>query len=91
MASGAEADLGSRVTHTVHPQGGVQKETALPTSRVSSKGRRRAGICPSCQCSFHRKKKKKKLEAVGKQLGQGVSQGIQREFQEPGRAKEQQQ
>lgn len=31
---------------------------------------------------------KKKLEAVGKQLGQGVSQGIGRESQEPEKAKE---
>lgn len=37
---------------------------------MSSKGRPRAGICP---VSVLLSEKKKKLEAVGKQLGQGVS------------------
>ena len=74
-------------THSIHSEES-RKETALPMSHVSSKDRELKS--PTlCQCSFHREKKK--LEALGKQLGQRVSQGIQREFQEPERAKEQQQ
>lgn len=83
----AEADPGSCLIHTLRPQvRSPEKKQLCPMSYASSKGRMRAGVSRALvQCSFHRKKK---IGSSRKQLGQGDSQRIWREFQEPERAKE---
>lgn len=70
----AEVDPGNC---SPHPKPQVRrspgKKQLCPGSPRSRKGRMGAGVsCALFPCSFHRKV----LEAVGKQLGQGVSQGI---------------